>query len=82
MKVAQSQNSEIQEIIRGMDCPKGFECYRSDFEKLGKVEKLIGAELIECVEESRSLCTFALQYGYTFFCTCPLRNYIAKHLDK
>jgi hypothetical protein len=35
----------------------------------------VGA-LLECLEQGRHLCPFALSFGYGHFCRCPLNNYV------
>lgn len=78
MEMAQDRRNRMEGIIRGMDCPKDFECYRSELESLSKVNMNSYGDLIECLEESRRLCKLGISFRYSFFCICPLRGYIAK----
>jgi hypothetical protein len=72
----------MEGIIRGMDCPRDFECYRSGLESLGKVNTAFYGDLIECLEEDRRPCGCGMPSGRLFFCICPLRGYIAKNFHK
>ncbi len=76
------QKRRIEEIMAGMQCPKGFECYKSGFEKLCKAKDtgLLGHAL--CLEETRTICKFKVPYGDEVFCSCALRVYVAKELNK
>jgi hypothetical protein len=82
MEITQEHDGDIQEIMREMQCPKGFECYKSGFENLCKVEIGVEALLIECMEEKTMTCKYGLPYGLGCICKCPLRNYIAKNFNK
>lgn len=74
--------TEIEEIIRRMKCSKDFECYRSGFEKLGKVRTTANTKLIQCLAENQRSCEFRFSFAGRSFCKCQLRHYIAKNLRK
>ena len=82
MEITQEQRTQIEEIISGMECSKDFKCYKSEFEDLSKAKVYQDGELIECLDESSSLCKFSSGFGSKYFCKCPLRKYIAKHFYK
>ncbi|HBL17605.1 MAG: hypothetical protein A2X36_08615 [Elusimicrobia bacterium GWA2_69_24] len=73
---------KIDEIMAGMQCPKDFRCSEDGFEKLCKAGDCGLDKLLECLEVKPGDCSFALQFGYGHFCTCPLRVYLAKELGK
>lgn len=79
MEISAEHKRRMDEIIRGMQCPKDFECYKSGFEKLSKVRFVADAKLIECLEQTGRTCKSGLSFGSSIFCECPLRNYIAKN---
>ncbi|MBW8039002.1 MAG: hypothetical protein FVQ85_03285 [Planctomycetes bacterium] len=79
METTQVENGQIQEIMKDMACEKDFDCYKSGFENLSKIEIVGDAILIECLEERAKTCKFGLPFGMGYICKCPLRNYIAKH---
>lgn len=78
MEITQEHKTQIEEIINGMDCPKDFKCYKSGFEDLCKTSILADGGVVECLEERSQSCKFSFDFGYGYFCKCPLRRYIAK----
>jgi hypothetical protein len=78
----EAHRKRIEEIIAAMQCPKDFECYKSRFTKLGKARDIGLKSFLVCLEENPELCQFSLQFGNSYFCTCPLRVYIARELKK
>ena len=72
----QEVREKIQEIIGNMNCPMDFKCAESGFNELCKVKKYGIEDLLECLESNPSECKFALNFGNTYFCKCPLRVYI------
>jgi hypothetical protein len=76
------QRKEILEIMNQFECPKGFNCYKSHLDVLCKARDIGLETFLECLEENPQYCHFAVPFGYTHFCKCPLRVYIAKQLKK
>ena len=76
----EEQKKRIEEIMAGMQCEKGFECYESGFKKIGKAkdERLLG--YVECLEGPETRCKFKVPFRDEVFCKCPLRVYVAKEL--
>ncbi len=72
----------IEELIGQMQCPKGFKCAESGFEDLCKAKDFGLDNYLECLEDNPSVCSFALPFGNTHFCQCPLRVFLAKKLKK
>jgi len=77
----EEQKRRIEEIMAGMQCPKGFECYKSGFEKISKVEDKGLLGYVECLENRGTRCKFKVPYGDSIYCKCPLRVYVAKELN-
>jgi hypothetical protein len=74
---------ELEEIIGSMQCPKDFKCYTSELKSLCKAKKFDAFESLMCVnDEEAQECLFSVRYAYTYFCQCPLRNYIAEKFGK
>ena len=73
---------ELKQIIGEMECPKGFRCYQSGLEVLCKAKDIGLDEYLECMEVNPQECPFSVAFGYSHFCQCPLRVYIAKKLKK
>lgn len=81
MEITQEHDSKIQEIMRGMQCYRDFECYKSGFENLSKVGIVGDAKMIECIGEKAKTCEFGHSFGLGYICKCPLRNYIARNFN-
>ena len=82
--MGQEDKEEIEQIMAGMECAKDFECYKSGFEKLGRVKDGGLDNYVWCLEEKGKArdCGFSLWFGDGMLCKCPLRVYIAKKLKK
>ncbi len=72
----------IEEIIGKMTCPKGFRCAESGFENLCKARDFGVESYLDCLDENRSLCRFALPFADIYLCQCPLRVFLAKKLRR
>lgn len=72
---------EIEGIMEKLDCPKDFACYKVNFENLCEAENMVGG-FTECNCDSYShfpeICPFGFDFGYSYFCSCPLRVFVAK----
>jgi hypothetical protein len=82
MEVTQEHKTQIEKIISGIECPKGFVCYKSGFEEICKAEIFIDGELVECLEECPLPCKLSFGFGFGYFCKCPLRRYIAQNFNR
>jgi hypothetical protein len=82
MEIIQEHRTQIEEIISGIECPKDFECYKSGFEDLSKIEIFRDGELVECLEKHSRLCKFSFSFGFGYYCKCPLRRYIAQNFNR
>jgi len=79
MEITQQHSREIEAIKSTLKCSKGFECERSGFENLCRAGLIGAGDLVECLSENAGRCDFALPFGDSHFCSCPLRVYIARH---
>lgn len=78
----QDSDKQIEEIIGQMKCPKDFRCWKSGLAVLCKARDIGQESFLECLEENPQECKFSLSFGYSYFCQCPLRVYIAKELKR
>jgi len=81
----ENYKKQIEDIIGQMECPKGFQCAKSGLKILCKAKELMALEdYLECLEEQSIAisCKFSIQFDGAYFCECPLRVYIAKHLRR
>jgi hypothetical protein len=74
--------NEIEKIISQIECPKDFRCYMQGFENLCKAKDVGLASHLVCCEEHPPECRFSWDCGPAFYCTCPVRVYIAKKLRR
>ncbi len=82
MEITPEHRNRVEEIIRDCECPKDFECYKSGFENLCKVEIVVRGRVIGCLDARARECKYAMPFGRSFFCKCPLRKYIAENFGK
>jgi hypothetical protein len=73
---------KIEEIMGAMQCPKDFKCAKKGFGHLCKAKDIGVEKYLACLEEDPSACSFALSFGYSYLCQCPLRVYLSKKLWK
>jgi hypothetical protein len=82
MEITQEHRIQIEEIITGVECPKGFVCYKSGFTRLGKVGGIKKDGFLDCLEENCQDCQFSLPFGTPAACLCPVRIYIATEFSR
>ena len=78
----QKTKEDIENIISGMECAKGFKCYESGFRSLCHAKDIGLESFIECLETETKGCKFSFPFGLSHLCECPVRVYIAKKMNK
>jgi hypothetical protein len=78
----QEHEKKLKEIIGDIKCPKDFKCCKQGFKNLCKAGDIGPGGTIKCLEKRAYDCSFTTLYNGVFYCTCPLRVYIAKKLKK
>ena len=73
---------DLEKSAGGMDCPKDFICFKSNFEHICKVNIFGFGEVFQCGEENPFSCSFARRYLDKYQCTCIIRAYIFRKLGK
>jgi hypothetical protein len=81
MELSVEDRRRVETITGGMECPKGFECYKSGFEKPPKVRKVADGKVLECLEEAPKTCRFRVDFGSGGFCECPVLNFAVQELN-
>lgn len=76
----------IDQLAADMDCPKDFQCRKTNFQNLCDARISMGGTLVDCSHAQCSLdnnggCPFRVNYGRGLFCTCPIRIYVARVWD-
>ena len=72
---------KIEEIIGQMSCPKHFKCAKSDFKCLCMAKDVGLKSHLLCLEKAPFECHFSLEVDKEYYCVCPLRIYLARHLE-
>jgi hypothetical protein len=72
---------KIAEIMKDLECPKGFECTKSGFKNIYKTKR-VANEYFTCIGTNSRICPHILPFGYSNFCTCPLFMCIANESYK
>jgi len=73
---------KVEELMSEFTCPKGFQCYQSGFKNLCKAKDIGLESFVACLMSDPLECKFSLLFGGVFFCTCPIRIYLAKNFKK
>ena len=82
MEMTEEQTVKIEQIMRGVKCPRGFACHKSGFKDVCEAKVHDETGLIECVGADAKSCDFCARFGQsTTFCCCPVREYIARNLE-
>ncbi|MBN1391726.1 MAG: hypothetical protein JW947_02865 [Sedimentisphaerales bacterium] len=82
MKLKAEQRSEIDRIAGGITCPKNFECYKSEHNKVCKTRDFGLEQYLDCLGDDPHNCEFSLSFGNGYLCTCPVQLYISKNLSQ
>ncbi len=72
---------KIEEIIGQMSCPKDFKCAKSGFKQLCMAKDVGLKSHLLCIEKAPFECNFSLILDEDYYCACPLRVYLAQHLQ-
>lgn len=80
--MTEEERRKIEEIMAGMQCPKGFQCAALGFEHLCKAEDFGLESFMKCLEENPQDCSFNHPFGHIHLCQCPLRVYLGKKLKE
>ena len=80
MVVSSEQKEILREKIRRCGCTKEVKCIDTDFQDSAPVRSVAAGELLECYTDRAKKCQFALPFGATHFCRCPVRAYLYREL--
>ncbi len=78
----QELEKKLKEAIDDLKCPKDLKCCAEGLEKLCQAQDIGMDMFLNCLEEHPLECMFAFPFGDSHFCSCALRVYIAKKLNK
>ena len=81
MVVNTEQKEILREKIQECQCTKEVKCIDTGFQNVAPVKSVAAHELLECYTDRAKTCKFALPFGATYFCRCPVRAYLYTELD-
>jgi hypothetical protein len=81
MSIEEVHRQVIRQKIAECGCTKKTKCIDTDFGDVGPVKSVAAGELLECYTDRAKRCQFAVPFGGTHFCRCPVRAYLYKHCD-
>ena len=81
-KMNSEDEKKIEEIMASMECPHGFKCVKSGFERLCEAEDYGLEGYVKCNHGNPAPCAFSLSFGRLYFCRCPLRVFLSRDLKK
>lgn len=80
MEITEPHREKLENIVSNMNCLGDFQCYRSGFTRLPNVKPVNAKGLLECFEKDRKNCEFALAFGDTYYCKCPVLGYAVENM--
>ncbi len=81
MFIEEAQKEEIKQKIKACECTKKIKCIDTNFQDVAPVKSVAAGELLECYTDRAAGCKFALPFGGTYFCRCPVRAYLFKQFN-
>lgn len=81
MYIEQSQREDIKNKIEACGCNKQIKCIDTNFQEVAPVKNIAASELLECYTDKAKGCKFALPFGGTYFCRCPVRAFLLKEFN-
>ncbi|MHC4866032.1 MAG: hypothetical protein ACYTEX_18265 [Planctomycetota bacterium] len=74
IEITAEQQRQIEVMMGQLKCPKDFKCHAQGFTNFPKLRR--EGKLLVCLEEPALNCAFSIPFGYGYYCTCPLINYV------
>jgi hypothetical protein len=74
MDLSADYPEQLEAIKSKVECSKDFECQKEGSDVCSSVRAV--GQLLECSEENAKYCRYSLSFGYSYFCKCPLNNYL------
>ena len=80
--IPEEHRKKLERLASETHCNVNHECVRSGLEDLTQVEVAGDGRALLCLSEAAWQCHHGEPFGRAMLCTCPLRNYIAKHFGR
>ncbi len=81
MPVEEDQKEDVRQRIEACGCAKKIKCIDTDFQDVAPIKSVVNCDLLECYTDRAKGCKFALPFGGTHFCQCPVRAYLLSELN-
>jgi hypothetical protein len=81
MPVTEEQKQDVRRRIEACGCAKKVKCIDTEFQDVAPVRSIVATDLLECRTDRAKGCSFALPFGGTHFCRCPVRAYLFKEFN-
>jgi hypothetical protein len=81
MDVLGEHREHLEKLASETYCRWNHGCLTSNLERLTPVEVVAGGRVLFCFSENAERCHHSEPFGGTMLCTCPIRRYIAEHLQ-
>lgn len=72
----------IEGLMAQMGCSKDFQCVESGFRELCRAQDIGLDSHLECLAPNAGDCLFSVLLDNRHLCQCPLRVFLAKHLNR
>jgi hypothetical protein len=82
LEMEQEHNQLTEEVINELELPEGCTCYKPGFGVQCKAKDIGVESFAKCLEKDPYACKFSVPFGYSYYCTCSVRVYLAKELKK
>lgn len=77
---ATHHDEQLAKLAASTPCAKDHECIKSGLQKIGKVECAARVRVLFCLECDKQ-CQYWMSFGQGGLCKCPIRRYVAMHLE-
>ena len=80
--LTQEEWEEFEKIRAETQCEKSFQCVHAEIEMLCNAKYHSDLDIIECLAGVMEECKFSKTFSAAQICTCPMRQFFAKHFDQ
>ncbi|MBN1796279.1 MAG: hypothetical protein JW804_06365 [Sedimentisphaerales bacterium] len=77
MEIPENHKKKVLELFEQSDCTKKPNCIDKNFKHLPDIRQISSTDLFECNQSQG--CPYALSFGNSAFCKCPVRTYLKKN---
>jgi hypothetical protein len=72
----------LEQLREQVQCSRNYQCYGASLNSLCQAKYYAISDMLQCLDDESPDCVFAKPFsGGTQKCTCPLRKFIAIHIE-